>query len=166
MEIRLMTGSEEEIRRVNEIYTAAVLSKFMTAERTPLSLEERLTWYHSMDPDEYPVFLAIQNNEILGWLAIKPYREGREALKHTKELSYYLDHAHLGKGIGTALMQWAISYSRDQGTRILLAIVLENNSASIRLLEKFKFGQWGFLPQVADFDGEICGHYYYGLQIS
>jgi L-amino acid N-acyltransferase YncA len=36
----------------------------------------------------------------------------------------------------------------------LFAIVLEDNQASIRLLEKMGFEKWGYLPRVADFDGK------------
>ncbi|MFI5155334.1 MAG: GNAT family N-acetyltransferase [Chitinophagales bacterium] len=101
MVIRQMAGTEPEIRRVNEIYNAAVRSRFMTADMAPMSLADRRARYLSMDPNAHPVFLAIQDNGILGWLAIKPYREGREALSHTKELSYVVDHTELKKGIGT-----------------------------------------------------------------
>jgi len=27
------------------------------------------------------------------------------------------------------------------------------------------FDQWGYLPGVVNFDGEICGHVYYGIAI-
>jgi phosphinothricin acetyltransferase len=40
--------------------------------------------------------------------------------------------------------------------------VLEGNQASLNLLEKMGFEQWGYLPRVADFDGREVGHLYYG----
>jgi phosphinothricin acetyltransferase len=49
--------------------------------------------------------------------------------------------------------------------RHLFAIVLENNEASIRLLEKMDFERWGYLPKVADFDGKEVGHLYYGRHV-
>jgi RimJ/RimL family protein N-acetyltransferase len=33
------------------------------------------------------------------------------------------------------------------------------------MMEKMGFQQWGFLPRVADFDGEECGHFYYGKRM-
>ena len=49
--------------------------------------------------------------------------------------------------------------------RHLFAIVLENNEASLRLLTKMGFEQWGYLPRVADFDGKEIGHLYYGRHV-
>jgi len=36
---------------------------------------------------------------------------------------------------------------------------------NIKLAEKFGFKEWGCLPGIADFNGEICSHLYYGLKI-
>lgn len=33
---------------------------------------------------------------------------------------------------------------------------------SRRLLEKFGFERWGVLPEVDEFDGRLCGQWYYG----
>ncbi len=49
--------------------------------------------------------------------------------------------------------------------KTLFAILLEDNCASISLLEKFGFEAWGFMPKVADFDGREVGHLYYGLRL-
>ncbi|HEY8804810.1 MAG TPA: hypothetical protein VIM42_06845 [Clostridium sp.] len=38
-------------------------------------------------------------------------------------------------------------------------------SHKYKLLEIFEFKEWGCLPGIADFDGEICSHLYYGLKI-
>jgi L-amino acid N-acyltransferase YncA len=46
----------------------------------------------------------------------------------------------------------------------LPAIVLEGK-ASLKLLRKRGFEQWGYLPRVADFDGKEVGHLYYGRHV-
>ena len=43
--------------------------------------------------------------------------------------------------------------------------IIDNNTASIRQLEKYGFEKWGHLPRVAVFDGVEVGHLYYGLRI-
>jgi phosphinothricin acetyltransferase len=47
----------------------------------------------------------------------------------------------------------------------MLTIVLDKNIGSISLLEKNNFEQWGFLPEVAQIDGKILGHVYYGKKL-
>ncbi len=48
---------------------------------------------------------------------------------------------------------------------MLFAILLDVNTSSVGILEKFGFEQWGHLPGVADFDGALCGHLYYGRRV-
>lgn len=48
---------------------------------------------------------------------------------------------------------------------MLVAILLEWNIPSIQLLEKFGFERWGFLPEVTEFPGGLCGYLYYGRKI-
>jgi RimJ/RimL family protein N-acetyltransferase len=49
--------------------------------------------------------------------------------------------------------------------KYLFAIVLKGNEASLKLLEKMGFEQWGYLPRGADFDGTEVGHLYYGWHV-
>ncbi len=63
-------------------------------------------------------------------------------------------------------MEYALNDCARISCHVLLAIVLEWNDASVRLLEKFGFQKWGTLPEVADFSGHLCGHLYYGRKLS
>ncbi len=165
MNIRLANISEAEINKINDIYNEAAKLKFLTADTQPTTLTDRIKWLLSYNQTEYPVYVAVDNYDVIGWMAIRPYREGRAALRYTKEISYYVAQEHLGKGVGTKLMNHVVAFAPTLQIKNLIAIVLEKNMASIKLLEKFNFSQWGFLPNVADFNGEICGHLYYGLEI-
>jgi phosphinothricin acetyltransferase len=49
--------------------------------------------------------------------------------------------------------------------KTLFAILIDTNQASIRLMEKYGFEKWGYMPRVAEFDGVEAGHFYYGLRI-
>jgi phosphinothricin acetyltransferase len=86
-------------------------------------------------------------------------------LEGTAEVSYYVDYAHHGKGIGSMLMEHAIFDCQRIKKRILFAILLEVNVPSIRLLQKFGFEKWGFMPDVAEFSHGLCGHLYYGKKV-
>jgi phosphinothricin acetyltransferase len=62
-------------------------------------------------------------------------------------------------------MQYALADCARIGRKVLLAIVLEWNAPSIKLLEKFGFEKWGYLPEVAEFGERLCGHLYYGKRL-
>ena len=163
--INIRKAEFKDLIAINEIYNQAVDSK-STADICHISSENRILWFNQHEPDKYPIFVAENDNSVVGWLSVSPYRPGRMALKHTAEIRYYIHKDFHKQGIGTLLLNYAVSKAPEYNFRNYLTIILEHNSGSIRLMEKTGFEKWGFLPEVADFDGELCGHLYYGLKIS
>jgi phosphinothricin acetyltransferase len=51
------------------------------------------------------------------------------------------------------------------GIKTLFAIILDDNEASVKLIEKCGYEKWGHLPGVAVFDGVEAGHLYYGKRV-
>ena len=163
MTIRIAT--EIDLPAIIEIYNQSVAAGFETADLTPLKVEERINWFRNHEPDKYPIYVATENNIILGWISVSPYRSGRMALRFTKEISYYVDRTHQNQGIGSELIEEVIRNVQKLNIKTLLAIVLDQNKRSVRLLQKLGFELWGSLPGVADFDEIECGHVYYGFRI-
>ena len=155
-------ATQADLPAIVAIYNQAIAAQNATPDTTAFTVEERLDWFGSHSADEYPIYVCEgEEGRILGWLSLSPYRE-RPALSRTAEISYYVDYAFHDKGIGSALMQHAIAECPRLGKQLLLAILLERNTPSIKLLEKFGFKKWGFLPEVAELPGGLCGHLYYG----
>ncbi|MBX2840512.1 MAG: GNAT family N-acetyltransferase [Flammeovirgaceae bacterium] len=163
MKIRL--ANIKDVNAINLIYNQAVVVKHQTADLSPIPLAETEKWFASHSPEKYPVFVAEMNDEVVGWISISPHRAGREALKFTSEVSYYIHHAHQKKGIGSALMNYVLQHATNFEAKNLFAILLETNIGSIRLLEKFGFEKWGYLPRVAEIDGLEIGQFYYGKRV-
>jgi phosphinothricin acetyltransferase len=155
-----------DLDAVNEIYNQAVRSKYQTAETEETSLEYRRRWYQEHLSGNYPVFVIEEGGEVTGWISLSEYRKGRRALRYTSEVSFYIRNDRQGQGIGTQLVAFVINKAREINIKTLIAILLEPNTASIRLLEKFNFQKWGDMPNVAEFDGIECNHQFYGLRIA
>jgi L-amino acid N-acyltransferase YncA len=162
-EIRLAVRSD--LSCLVNIYNQAIALKSVTADTTPFSEEERIPWFEKHSPDVHPIYVCEIGHAVVGYLSVSSYRE-RPALARTGEVSYYVDTAWQSKGVGSALLQYALSDALRIDKSIYLAIVLEGNTASMRLLEKYGFDRWGYLPEVADFDGILCSQIYYGRQIN
>ena len=45
-------------------------------------------------------------------------------------------------------------------------MIVEGNGASEYILGKFGFKQWGRMPKIAEFNGVLHDHLYYGLRIN
>jgi L-amino acid N-acyltransferase YncA len=163
--ITIRSAKLSDLPRIDEIYNQAIALQ-ATAHLEPLGKKERLDWLAQHEPEKYPVFVAETDGKIAGWLSISPYRPGRMALRFTAEISYYVHEEYCRKGIGTKLMEFALAQAPDLNIKQMFAIVMEHNMASIMLLKKFGFQQWGFLPDVADYEGKKYGQFYYGRSIS
>jgi|ERR1700722_3241754 len=155
----------KDLPAIVSIYNEAVALRFATADITSVSVTSRRTWFAEHKPTQYPIYVWEDAGEIKGWCSLSPYRRGRAALRFTAEISYYVQTKSHRKGIASNLIQHSINKCASLQIKNLFAIVLERNKPSCVLLEKFEFERWGFLPRVADFDGEECGHVYYGRRI-
>jgi phosphinothricin acetyltransferase len=155
----------DDLPAIVDIYNQAIPSKQSTGDMQPLRVEDRMPWFLEHRPQEHPIFVAEVEGQVAGWCSLSAYRPGRSALRFTAEISYYIALAHHRRGIATALVEHAIVASPSVQIRHLFAIVLEGNQASLKLLEKMGFEQWGYLPRVADFDGKEVGHLYYGRHV-
>ena len=158
-------AQRNDLPAIVDIYNQSIPSKNSTGDTQPLRVEDRLAWFREHLPDSYPIFVAEVEGQVAGWCSLSAYRPGRAALRFTAEISYYLGSEFQRQGIGTALVRHALTACAALQIRHLFAIVLEGNTASINLLEKMGFAQWGYLPRVADFDGKEVGHLYYGRHV-
>ncbi len=166
MQLNFRIAQEGDLPAIVGIYNQAVALKKATAELTPVSVESKRDWLAGHTATQYPVFVAETAGAVVGWCSLSPYRSGRMALRYTAEISYYIHQDFRRMGIGSQLVSYAMEESRSRGIKTLVAILLDVNVASIRLLERLGFRRWGELPGVADFDGHECGHLYYGFRVS
>jgi len=161
MEIRLAV--KKDLNAINKIYNQAIRMKMATADTQPYSTEERLDWFLSHDKNRFPVYVAVDQGEVMAYLSLSAYRPRREALKYSVEISYFVAEAERARGIGKKLLSFGIELARDLGYKYMLAILLGHNQASIGLLKRFEFEEWGRMPGIAEFDGLRYDHLYYGL---
>jgi L-amino acid N-acyltransferase YncA len=165
-EIQIRVAELKDLPAIVAIYNQAVPTHRSTARTTPVTLEERKAWFIEHDPGGHPIFLAEVNRQIAGWCSLSAYRPGRTALRFTTEISYYLDTAFQGRGIGTTLVSHAVSASPRLGIKNIVAVVIDINEGSRKLLEKLGFVQWGYLPRVVDFNGQEYGEFYFGKRVA
>ena len=163
MIIRL--ASPADLPAINEIYNQAVKQRFCTAHLEPVDMEKRKHWFAAHDSAHFPVFVAVDQEQVVGWVSLGPYREERQALAHVAEVSYYVEDKERGKGIGNHLLDHAVRVAPAYEFSVLIAILLNRNPASIGLLKKYGFEKWGRMPGIARIEGHQADHLYYGLKL-
>jgi len=154
-----------DLHEINVIYNQAIDAKFQTADMTHVSMESRKKWFLDHNPKKYPIYVYVKESKVIGWCSLSSYRNGRKALCQVAEISYYIHKDHQKQGIGSNLFRYVLKKASKFDFNTLVAILLESNEASIKLLIKNGFDQWGLIPKVAKFDNIVLDHLYYGLKI-
>lgn len=163
MQIRI--ADENDFEDIVTIYNHAVDEKFATADTEYVTVVSKKEWFAQHSPKTYPIFVAEENDEIVGWCALSPHRPGRKALRRVAEISYYIHKDHRRKGVANKLIKHTIEVAKSFGFKNLISILLDLNKPSIHILEKFGFEKWGHLPNVAEIDRMICGQFIFGRKI-
>ena len=158
-------AGRSDIPAINDIYNQAVEDRFCTAHLEPVSLRQRGEWFDRHDPEKFPVFVAELQGRIAGWGSLSPYRHGRQALAHVAEVSYYVGREMRRKGVGRDLLEHAIQVAPRYGFSVLMALLLDRNGASIGLLHRCGFTEWGRMPGIARIGDEYADHLYFGRKL-
>lgn len=93
-----------------------------------------------------------QDGEVQGWAALAPV-SARDCYRGVAEVSIYVAHGHLGKGIGNELMQALIAASEANGIWSLYSSIFPENEATRRLHLRHGFREVGFRERIARQNG-------------
>ena len=164
--MKVVLAELQDRTAIVEIYNQAIKAGQNTADTETFTLAERTDWFESHTPEKYPLLVAKEGDDVLGYLTISPYRFGREALKHTAEISYYIHFDHHRKGVATQLMNAALNQCASLQIKTLVAILIGCNQGSVKLLDKNGFKEWGRMPNIVELADNKFDHLYYGLHLS
>jgi L-amino acid N-acyltransferase YncA len=143
----------EDLASIVEIYNSTIPSRIVSADTKPISVERRLPWFHEHDPSRRPILVAEEEGEIVGWLSLSDFYDGRPAYHVTAEIGIYVREGHRSRGIGKLMLEETIRRAPGLGIKTLTAGAFAGNVPSIRLFERFGFERWAHFPRVAELDG-------------
>ncbi|ORY15856.1 acyl-CoA N-acyltransferase [Clohesyomyces aquaticus] len=144
-----------------------IIGKHMSlAFPSPYTLQSAETWIsQNLTPpfNHFAVCLISSPSALIGGIGIKP---GSDVHTHTAEIGYWLGQEYWGKGIVAealqALTDWVFEV-RGYQYRRLQACVYDQNTASIRCLEKCGYQFEGRLRGHVEKDGQVMDLMIYGM---
>jgi L-amino acid N-acyltransferase YncA len=165
--LRLRDADQSDLLQIVEIYNSTVPSRMVTADTEPVSVEQRRAWFGEHEPARRPLWVVEQDGEeVLGWLSMGDFYDGRPAYHATVEVGVYVKDGHRGKGIGRRLVEEAIRRAPELGIETMTAGAFAHNEPSMELFESFGFEKWAHFPEVAELDGVIRDLVVLGLKVS
>lgn len=150
-------ATEADLPAIVAIYNAAIPGRSATADTEPVTVENRKEWFARHNPQRRPLWIAEIDGEIVAWIGLTSFYEGRPAYDATAEVSMYIAPAYQNRKLGRELMKRMIATCPRLGVTTLLAAYFDHNVASRRLCEVLGFQQVGHLERIANLDGQERG---------
>jgi L-amino acid N-acyltransferase YncA len=145
--ISIREAVRKDIPQMLEIYNEVILHTTAVYNYDPHTLEMRTEWFETKQQQGFPVFVAEENNAILGFSTIGPFRAW-QAYKFTVENSVYVKADCRGKGVGKLLMPPLINAAKRLGLHAIVAGIDATNDVSIALHKQFGFVEVAHFKEV------------------
>jgi L-amino acid N-acyltransferase YncA len=146
-------ATEVDLPAIVAIYNAAIPGRTATADTEPVTVEERRVWFAKHDPTCRPLWVAEIDGEVVAWIGLSSFYEGRPAYDATAEASMYVAPSHQNRKLGRELMRRMIAACPRLGVTTLLVMYFDHNEPSRRLCTALGFEQVGHLERIANLDG-------------
>lgn len=141
----------EDLSAIVDIYNSTVLGRVVTADLEPVSVESRRSWFFEHNDHHRPLWIMRSEGKVIAWMSFQSFY-GRAAYDRTAEISIYVSEDYRGAGVGSILVEKAIVECSRLNIDNLVGFVFAHNEGSLKLLMKYGFKQWGYLPEVAVLD--------------
>jgi phosphinothricin acetyltransferase len=113
------------------IYNAEVTGSRVTFDLVTRTVEEQAEWLDARS-GALEVVVAEIDGAIAGFASLSAYRE-RAGYRTTVEDSVYVHADHRGAGVGRALLDEIVDVARERGFHSVIARIVADHTASIRL---------------------------------
>ncbi len=113
------------------IYNAEVTGSRVTFDLVTRTVEEQAEWLDARS-GALEVVVAEIDGVVAGYASLSAYRE-RAGYRTTVEDSVYVHADHRGAGVGRALLDEIVAVARERGFHSVIARIVADHTASIRL---------------------------------
>lgn len=116
---------------------------------TPVTEASRGAWLAERQAQGFPVLIAEDNNEILGFGSYGPFRP-YEGFRNTVEHLVYVSPNARGQGAGRMLLTALIEDARQKDMKVIVGAVDSENETSLRLHHALGFIETGRMPRIGE----------------
>jgi phosphinothricin acetyltransferase len=145
--IHIRAATLDDLPGILAIYNDAVTATTAIWNETEVDLENRRAWFLERTGAGFPVLVATDAKNVLGYATFGPFRP-HDGYRHTVENSIYVRNDQRGRGIGAQLMPPLIEAARASGRHAIVAAIEADNAASLNLHAGFGFREVARMPEV------------------
>ncbi len=145
--IMIRVATMDDVPGILAIYNAAIRNTTAVFQYVEHTLEARQEWLNQKQADGYPVLVADQDGEIVGFGNLGPWRIAA-AYKYCVENSIYVAKDYQGQGVGRSLMRALIDAAQHMEKHVIVAVIEADNNVSISMHESFGFERAAYFREV------------------
>jgi ribosomal protein S18 acetylase RimI-like enzyme len=133
-EFEVRPAREDDARAMAQLFADVAQERTGIATEPPVSIEDRVALFARTADDS---LVAVSGGQLIGMIHVEVSRHG------FAELGMLAARGWRGRGVGSALLEAAISRARGQGLHKLCLEVFPQNTAAIALYRKYGFTEEG-----------------------
>jgi L-amino acid N-acyltransferase len=145
--IVIRAGTENDLQQMLDIYNDIIVNTTAVFQYDLHTLEMRTEWFKLKKKEGFPVFVAEDEEKVVGFSTIGPFRNW-QAYKYSVENSVYVKSNMRGKGIGKLLLQATIDAAKTMKMHTIIAGIDASNEASLRMHRQFGFIEVAYFKEV------------------
>ncbi len=145
--ITIRDATKDDLPQMLDIYNDVILHTTAVYNYDPHTLQMRTEWFETKQQQGFPVYVAEENEVIVGFSSIGPFRAW-QAYKYTVENSVYVKSDCRGKGIGKLLLSPLIEAAKQLRLHAIVAGIDATNEVSLVLHKKFGFVEVAHFKEV------------------
>ncbi len=140
-------ATHADLAGILAIYNDVIATSTAVYADVPVTLASRVEWYEGRLKADYPVLVAAEGVEILGFSSFGDFR-AFPGYRFTVEHSVHVAAAARGKGLGGELIKALLPIAKALGKHVILGGIDADNAGSIRFHEQLGFVRVAHMPQV------------------
>jgi L-amino acid N-acyltransferase len=146
--IAIADAREDDLPAILAIYNDVIATSTAVYSETPVTLDDRLSWWHTRTFDMgYPVLVARNEQGVTGYATFGDFRSW-PGYRFTVEHSVHVRADVRGRGIGSALVSALIPRAVALGKHVIVGGIDADNAASIRMHGRLGFETVAHMKQV------------------
>jgi phosphinothricin acetyltransferase len=151
--IQIRAAQIGDISVITDIYNDAIANTTATFDTEIKTQEERKDWLQNRTKD-FPVIVAIKNNEVVGYAAINHWSP-KKGYDLCGEVSFYVKPQFRNQGIGKELLGHLVLLSSNTKLQTIISRITQGNDSSIHLHKINNFDVVGILKKCGNKFGKV-----------
>ena len=145
--MQMRDAQETDAPGILAIYNDVILHSTAVYSEQPVSLEDRLAWLRTRLEQGYPVVVAVEAEQVVGFTSFGDFRAW-PCYRYTVEHSVHVRSDQRGRGLGGQLLAALIPRAQALGKHVLVAGIDADNAVSLKLHQRLGFERVAHFRQV------------------